>query len=311
MLNTIENENIGALGFNSVRTIWLMTEAMRFAYADRAEWMGDPDFSDVPVAALTSKDYGKDIYNEIIAYGFKARPSADPLFVNGGLLKNKMGLTSPAGGVPGEGNETTHYSVIDKWGNAVGITFTINMGYGCKAAVDGAGFFMNNEMDDFMSLPGQPNGFGLIQGEANCVGPKKRPLSSMSPTIVLSSDNSVFLVTGSPGGSQIINTVLHTVVNAIDHGMNVSEMTAAPRFHMQWMPDRLQYEALFGFTNDTIKILSNDLGYNLAASSQGDVSAIMRNPATGAVTGINDPRTYDIPPSISFDELMDYVDSLP
>jgi gamma-glutamyltranspeptidase/glutathione hydrolase len=165
-------------------------------------------------------------------------------------------------------------------------------------------------MDDFMSLPGIPNGFGLIQGEANCVAPGKRPLSSMSPTIVLSNDKSIFLVTGSPGGSQIINTTLHTVVNAIDHGMNVSELVAAPRFHMQWQPDRLQYESLYGFTNDT-QVKLREMGYTIAASSQGDVSAVMRNPATGAITGMNDPRTYDIPPSITFDELMQYVESLP
>ena len=310
MLNTIENENIGTLGFNSLRTIWLMTEAMRFAYADRAEWMGDPDYTEVPVQGLTDKAYGKQIYDEIIAYGFKARPSSDDLFVYGGLYKKNLGLAGPSGGLPGEGNETTHYSVIDSFGNAVGITYTINMGYGCKAAVDGAGFFMNNEMDDFMSLPGVPNGFGLIQGEANCVEPGKRPLSSMSPTIVLSSDKSIFLVTGSPGGSQIINTTLHSVVNAIDHGMNVSELVAAPRFHMQWQPDRLQYESLFGFTNDTLSKL-REMGYTLAASSQGDISAVMRNPATGEITGVNDPRTYDIPPSLTFDELMEYVKNLP
>ena len=311
MLNTIEHEDIGTLGFNSVRTIWLTAEAMRFAYADRAEWMGDPDYTKVPVKELTDKAYGKVIYDEIIRYGFKARPSSDDLFVYGGPLKNLMKYTgTPTGGLGNEGNETTHYSVIDSFGNAVGITYTINMGYGCKAAVDGAGFFMNNEMDDFMSLPGIPNGFGLIQGEANCVEPGKRPLSSMSPTIVLSSDHSIFLVTGSPGGSQIINTTLHTVINAIDHNMNVSELVAAPRFHMQWQPDRINYEPLFGFTTDTRAKLT-EMGYTLNSSSQGDVSAIMRNPATGAITGMNDPRTYDIPPYITFDELMDYVKKQP
>jgi len=281
ILNTIENENIGTLGFNSLRTIWLMTEAMRYAYADRSEYMGDPDYVNVPVDALTSKDYGKEIYDKIIAHGeLKAKPS----------IEIKPGL-----GPLNEGNETTHYSVVDSFGNAVGITYTINMGYGCKVAVDGGGFFMNNEMDDFMTVPGQPNGFGLIQGEANCVEPGKRPLSSMSPTIVLrSADNSVFLVTGSPGGSQIITTVLHTVVNAIDHGMNVTALTAAPRFHMQWMPDTLTYERMFGFTNDTTEAL-RDMGYNLAAGNIGDVAAIMVGAATGsgrAITGAHDPRTY-------------------
>ena len=292
MLNTIENENIGTLGFNTVRTIWLMTEAMRYAYADRSEHMGDPDFHNVPIAKLTSKDYGREIYNKIIAYGFKARPSIE---------------VQPFNGPIHEGDETTHFSVVDKFGNAVGITYTINMGYGCKAAVDGGGFFMNNEMDDFMTVPGQPNGFGLIQGEANNVQPGKRPLSSMSPTIVMSSDKSVFLVTGSPGGSQIITTTLHTIVNAIDHKMNVSEIVAAPRFHMQWMPDRIQYETLFGFTNDTIKVLSDDMGYTLATASLGDVSAIMVN--NGVITGVNDPRTYDIPPAFSYEDLKKYIES--
>jgi gamma-glutamyltranspeptidase/glutathione hydrolase len=292
ILNIMENADIKSLGFAAAHTVHIMVEAMRYAYADRSEYMGDPDYVDVPVTRLTDKAYASHIYNdEIISYDNsgsgvpRARPS---------------GEIKPGLGPIHEGEETTHYSVIDKFGNAVGVTYTINMGYGCKVAVDGAGFFMNNEMDDFMSIPGVPNGFGLIQGEANNIKPGKRPLSSMSPSIVLNPDNSIYMVVGSPGGSTIITTVLQIISNVIDHSMTISEAVAAPRIHHQWMPDRVTYERN-GFTNDTIKILSDDMGYNLALTTQGDVDAMLVDPDNGTVYGAHDPRTFDIPPAEDID----------
>ncbi|GHV40971.1 gamma-glutamyltransferase [Synergistales bacterium] len=290
ILNTVENFDVGSSGFNSAMTVHYLVEAMRYAYIDRTKYMGDPDFVTVPVARLTDKDYAKIIWNKILAHDT----------ANGGPTAGVSKLADASGLAPlHEGEETTHYSVVDKFGNAVGVTYTINMGYGCKAAVDGAGFFMNNEMDDFMSVPGVPNGFGLIQGEANNIQPGKRPLSSMSPTIVLKGGKT-YMVTGSPGGSQIITTTLQTVSNVVDHGMNVSEAVAAPRIHHQWFPDDVGYEKN-SFTSDTAKILSDDMGYTLTRPrSQGDVDAILVTD-TGAFHGAHDPRTYDVPPSIDLD----------
>jgi gamma-glutamyltranspeptidase/glutathione hydrolase len=289
ILNTVENINVGASGFNSANTVHYLVEAMRYAYTDRSAYMGDPDFVNVPVNQLIDKTYAKSIYDKIVAYDA----------AKGGPTAGKSDLSDAGGlGPIHEGMETTHYSVVDKFGNAVGVTYTINMGYGCKAAVDGAGFFMNNEMDDFMSVPGVPNGFGLIQGEANNIQPYKRPLSSMSPSIVLKGGKA-YMVTGSPGGSQIITTTLQTISNVIDHGMNVSEATAAPRIHHQWFPDNVGYEKN-AFTNDTIRILSDDMGYTLSGPrSQGDVDAIIITD-TG-FEGAHDPRTYDAPPAIDLE----------
>ena len=297
MLNTIENEPVETLGFGSLRKMWLVTEAMRYAYADRAEFMADTDFAYVPIDKLTSKDYGKEIYQKMLTHEMKAKPSKD---VNAGFT------------IPSSGPETTHYSVVDSKGNAVAITTTINFNYGCKIAVDGAGFFMNDEMDDLNCVPGQPNGFGLYQSDANNVEPGKRPLSCMSPTIILrQSDNSVFFVTGSPGGSRILNTVLNVIINAVDHGMNVSEAVAAPRTHHQWLADTLEYERIFGPTNDAIRALSEDMNYInepntgdpfrrqlLGVGVQGDAPSVMVGARTGtgrAITAAHDPRTFDPP----------------
>jgi gamma-glutamyltranspeptidase/glutathione hydrolase len=279
ILNTMENTKIGEMGFGTAATVHLMAEAMRYAYADRSEYMGDPDYVNVPVAQLTAKPYAKGIYDQIVAYGDKARPSTE---------------IKPGLGALREGENTTHYSVVDKEGNAVSVTYTINTGYGSKAAVQGAGFFMNNEMDDFMTVPGVPNAYGLIQGEANAIEPGKRPLSSMSPTIVLK-DDKPYVVVGSPGGSTIITTVLQVISNIVDHGMNISEATAAPRIHMQWMPDRVTYEK-FGLAKDVLAVLKT-MGYDMVEiSAQGDVDAIMVS--DGAFHGAHDPRTYDMPPAI-------------
>ena len=267
ILNIMENANIGDMGFGSINTISLMTEAMRQAYADRSEYLGDPDFIKVPVEKLIDKDYAKSIFKKINLN--RATPSKN---VKPGLGK--------------ESNNTTHYSVADKWGNAVSVTYTINASYGSAAAVDGAGFLLNNEMDDFSIKPGVPNIYGLVGGDANAIEPNKRPLSSMSPTIILK-DGKLFMVVGSPGGARIITTVLQVISNVIDHKMNISEAVSAPRFHMQWLPDEIRIEK-FGMTKDTIKALENK-GYKIVElPDMGDVNAILID--NGIFYGTMDPR---------------------
>ena len=224
MLNMLENYPMDNLSWNSSEYIHLMTEVERRAYADRAEHMGDPDFWNVPMVMLTSKHYAKTRIKDIDLN--KATPSS---------------LISASKKTSYESPETTHYSVVDSWGNAVSVTTTINLGYGNGCVVEGAGFFLNNEMDDFSSKPGVPNAFGLIGNEANAVEAGKRPLSSMTPTIVLK-DSKPFLVIGSPGGSTIITTVMQTILNVVDHNMDIKEAVCASRFHSQWLPDVIQYE---------------------------------------------------------------------
>ena len=224
MLNMLEFYPMDTIGWNSSDYIHIKTEVERRAYADRAEHMGDPDFWDVPIDFLTSKRYAeKRIQN--IQLG-KATLSSSI-----SATKN-FGYESP---------ETTHYSVVDQWGNAVSVTTTINLGYGNGCIVDGAGFFLNNEMDDFSSKPGVPNAFGLVGNEANAIEPEKRPLSSMTPTIVLKNDKP-FLIIGSPGGSTIITTTMQTILNVIDHNMDIKEAVCSARFHSQWLPDVIQFE---------------------------------------------------------------------
>ena len=224
MLNMLENYPIDTISWNSSDYIHIMTEVERRAYADRAEHMGDPDYWDVPVIMLTSKKYAKERIKNIDLN--KATPS---------------NLISASKRTKFESPETTHYSVVDKWGNAVSITTTINLGYGNGCVVEGAGFFLNNEMDDFSSKPGTPNAFGLIGNEANAIEAEKRPLSSMTPTIVLK-DSRPYIVIGSPGGSTIITTTMQTILNIIDHNMDIKEAVCATRFHSQWLPDVIQYE---------------------------------------------------------------------
>ena len=224
MLNMLENYPMDTISWNSSNYIHLLTEVERRAYADRAEHMGDPDFWDVPISMLTSKKYAKSRIKNIDLN--KATQSSSV------SASKKTSYESP---------ETTHYSVVDRWGNAVSVTTTINLGYGNGCVVEGAGFFLNNEMDDFSSKPGVPNAFGLIGNEANAVGPGKRPLSSMTPTIVLK-DSKPFVVIGSPGGSTIITTTMQTILNVVDHDMDIKEAVCASRFHSQWLPDIIQYE---------------------------------------------------------------------
>ncbi|MBR0185071.1 MAG: gamma-glutamyltransferase [Synergistaceae bacterium] len=273
ILNVMENADMRTLWAASpAQAIHIMAEAMRQAYADRSEYMGDPDFVNVPVAELTSKEYAKKIFERINPN--KATPSDN---VRPGLTPLK------------EGTNTTHYSVVDKFGNAVAITYTINESWGSGAAVDGAGFLLNNEMDDFSVKPGVPNVYGLVGGDANAIEPYKRPLSSMSPSIV-SKEGKTILVAGSPGGSRIITTTLEVISNVIDRRMSINAAVSAPRYHMQWLPDELRIEPENGFTNDDVAKLVG-MGYKLSLQPfMGDVNAIMIDPETGEITGSHDTR---------------------
>ena len=268
MLNILEHYPVSKMGFGSADYIHLLTETMKLAYADRSEYLGDPDHFEVPIKGLTSKVYGKELAGKISLSA--ATPSA----------KIKPG--NPA---PYESPDTTHYSVMDKDGNAVSNTYTLNFSYGSGIVIPGAGFLMNNEMDDFSSKPGVPNGFGLTGGEANSIQPTKRPLSSMTPTIIFK-DDKPYVVVGSPGGSRIITTVLQVIVNVLDHDMNIAEAVNVPRIHHQWLPDQLQLES--GFSPDT-KALLKARGQNLReVSTMGSVQAIMYQ--DGFFYGSSDPR---------------------
>lgn len=268
MLNTLENAPIGELGPNSAATIHQMAEAMKYAYADRSEYLGDPDFVDMPIEALTSKAYAKSIRAKIDPD--RATPAVE---------------IKPGDLAPYESPDTTHFSVVDKDGNAVANTYTINFGYGSGLVAEGTGILLNNELDDFSAKPGAPNAYGLIGGDANAVEPHKRPLSSMSPTLVLE-DGRPYLVTGSPGGPRIITTTLQVIMNVIDHGMNIAEATEAPRIHHQWLPDELRIEE--GFSPDTIALLEAK-GHTVALRNvMGSTQSIMIT--EDGLFGSSDPR---------------------
>ncbi|WP_412070295.1 gamma-glutamyltransferase [Rubrivirga sp. IMCC43871] len=222
MLDAVEPFPVGGLGFNSSATVHLMGEAMRRSFADRARYLGDPDFADIPTAALVDP-----------AYTARRMADFDPTRADSS--------TGVDGGLA-ESMQTTHYSVVDDEGTAVSVTTTLNGGFGSLVVVEGAGFFLNNEMDDFTSAPGQPNMFGLVQGEANAVRPGRRMLSSMTPAIVEDPEGRLRLVIGSPGGPRIITATYQAILNVIDHGMDIQEAVAAPRVHHQWLPDVLYYE---------------------------------------------------------------------
>ena len=224
MLNMLENFDVSSMTRNSTEFVHMLTEIQRLAYADRAIHLGDPDFYPSPVPMLISKDYAKKRL-ELVSMD-KATPSTDIA----------AGSTIP------ESMETTHYSAMDKLGNTVGITTTINLSYGNKKIVDGAGFLLNNEMDDFASSPGSQNAFGLIGYEANSIKPAKRPLSSMSPTIVLSPEGEPLMTIGAAGGSRIITTVLQVIISVVDHNLSVQDAINLGRTHSQWIPDVIRYE---------------------------------------------------------------------
>jgi gamma-glutamyltranspeptidase / glutathione hydrolase len=269
ILNTLEADPIFELGANSAATIHLMAEAMKHAYADRSEYLGDPDFVEVPIKALTSKRYAKAIRAKIDP----ARP----------IPATEIG---PGELAPYESPETTHFSIVDEAGNAVANTYTINFSYGTGLVAEGTGILLNNELDDFSAKPGVPNAYGLIGGEANAVEPNKRPLSSMSPTIVLK-DGAPVLVTGTPGGSRIITTTLQVIMNVLDHGMNVAEATYAPRIHHQWLPDELRIEE--GLSADTIGLLEG-MGHHVSLEdAMGSTQSIMIEEED--LYGSSDPRT--------------------
>lgn len=272
ILNILENFDMKKYGFGSADAMQIMAEAEKYAYADRSEYLGDPDFVKVPWHALTNKAYAKSIADQIDIN--KAKPSSE-------IRPGKL--------APYESNQTTHYSVVDKDGNAVAVTYTLNTTFGTGIVAGESGILLNNQMDDFSAKPGVPNVYGLVGGDANAVGPNKRPLSSMSPTIVVK-DGKTWLVTGSPGGSRIITTVLQMVVNSIDYGMNVAEATNAPRFHHQWLPDELRVEK--GFSPDTLKLLEAKGQKVALKEAMGSTQSIMVGP-DGELYGASDPRSVD------------------
>jgi gamma-glutamyltranspeptidase/glutathione hydrolase len=247
ILNVLEGYPLGYLGAGSADTVHVMAEAMRYAYVDRNSALGDPDFVDNPVSKLLDKGYAAEI-----------RAKIDPY--RAGVSKDLM----PEGF--GEHMETTHYSIIDDEGNAVAVTYTLNGSFGAGVVAPGTGVLLNNEMDDFTQKPGVPNLYGLVQGEANAIQPKKTPLSSMSPTVV-AKDGKPFMVIGSPGGSRIITITLEAIVNVIDHGMDIQEAIDAPRIHHQWLPDTLSIEP-HGLSPDTLKMLAG-MGYHLDVADEG------------------------------------------
>lgn len=291
ILNTLGGYDLKAMGFNSAATIHVMTEAMRHAFMDRNTFLGDPAFVQNPLDRLLSKDYAAAIRARIKPE--KATPTAE---VQPGVE-------------PHEKTETTHYSIVDKQGNAVSTTYTVNGRFGAVVIAPGTGFFLNDEMDDFTVKPGVKNLYGLVQGATNAIAPGKRPLSSMSPTLV-TKDGQVFMVLGSPGGSRIISITLETALNVIDHGMAPQEAVDAARIHHQWLPDEVYYETR-GLSADTLKILK-DMGYKMteqtpwgaaeliliglpgaagvAAASSGNDGAVSGKVRAGFVYGANDGR---------------------
>lgn len=278
MLNILEGYPLKDLGFRSAQAVHYQIEAMRHAYVDRNSYLGDPDFVKNPLDRLLDKGYAE-----------KIRGVIDP--AKAGVSKDiKPGVA------PHEGSNTTHYSITDRWGNAVSVTYTLNDWFGAKVTAARTGVLLNNEMDDFTAKVGVPNLYGLVQGEANAIAPGKRPLSSMSPTIV-SKDGKPVLVVGTPGGSRIITAVLHTILNVVDYGMNVQEAVDAPRFHQQWLPDVTNVET-YAISPDTRKLLT-DMGHNLGVPQPANHMAaiIVGAPSLGGKPvgnnrfyGANDPR---------------------
>jgi gamma-glutamyltranspeptidase/glutathione hydrolase len=285
MLGMLEPRDVGALAYHSAAQIHLFVEVMRRAFRDRANFLGDADFVQVPMERLLDKTYIAGLMKDF-----------DPAHATPSNALKASAIPPP------ESTDTTQFSVVDAAGNAVSITYTLNGLYGNGVTVPGAGFLLNNEMDDFTSKVGAPNGYGLIQGESNAIAPGKRPLSSMTPTIV-TEGGKPFLVTGSPGGPTIINTVLQVITNVIDFRMNVTGAVDAPRFHHQWQPDEIRHEPDFT-TEETVAQLKSE-GYQLATRrtyanataaegrSMGDAESIMVEPKSGLRMGASDIRSAD------------------
>lgn len=275
MLNILEGFDLQKLEANSSDRFHLMAESMRRAFADRAEYMGDSDFVKVPVAGLIDKSYAAKLRKTINTE--RASTSA------------KVRAGRPAGY---ESEDTTHFTVVDAEGNAVSNTYTLNNSYGSAAMAKGTGILLNDEMDDFAAKPGTPNLYGLIQGERNAVAPRKRPLSAMTPTIVLRKDGSLWFTVGSPGGPTIINTVLCIISNVIDYEMNIQQAIDFPRIHHQWLPDEFVGEP-FGLSGDTQRALTSR-GHKLGKLRYlGDAEGIMIEEKTGMRLGATDPRRSD------------------
>ncbi len=273
LLNMMENYPLKRWGFQSLNAIHMMTEAEKRVYADRATWLGDPDFTNVPAQQLTSKKYtSQRMYN---VDTINIIPSKD----------------IAAGNFPDyESEETTHFSIVDQYGNAVAITTTLNDSYGSRIVVAGCGFILNNEMDDFSAKPGEPNLYGLIGGEANAIVPNKRMLSNMTPTIILK-DNNLFMVIGTPGGSTIITSVFQNILNVIEFDMTMQESINAPRFHHQWVPDEIKLENNFDKT--TADALTKQ-GYKIVfRAPMGRVDAILLYD-NKMMEGGADPRGDDV-----------------
>ena len=276
MLNILEGYDLKKMDWASSERYHLMAEAMRRAFADRAEYMGDTDFVKVPIAGLIDKKYASQL-----------RSTIDP---HRASTSEQVKAGKPAGY---ESDETTHFTVVDADGNAVANTYTLNNSYGSAVVAKGTGIIMNDEMDDFAGKPGTPNLYGLIQGERNAVAPRKRPLSAMTPTFVLRKDGSLWFTVGSPGGPTIINTVLDVITNVIDYNMNIQQAIDAPRIHHQWLPDELVYEP-YGLSGDTQAALTAR-GHKLVDKPRylGDCEGIMIEEKTGIRLGATDPRRSD------------------
>jgi gamma-glutamyltranspeptidase/glutathione hydrolase len=278
ILNVLEGYPLKELGYRSAQAVHYQIEAMRHAYMDRNSYLGDPDFVKNPLDRLLDKGYAGRI-----------RAAIDP--AKAGVSKDIK-----AGVAPHEGSNTTHYSIVDKFGNAVSVTYTLNDWFGARVTVPGTGVLLNNEMDDFTVKIGVPNLYGLVQGQANAIAPGKRPLSSMSPTIVTHGGKPV-MVLGTPGGSRIITAVVHTIINVIDYGMNVQEAVDAPRFHQQWLPEATNVEN-FALSPDTRKALEAmdhkfagpQPANHLAAILVGAPSLGGRPVGKNRFYGANDPR---------------------
>jgi len=278
ILNVLEGYPLKDLGFRSAQAVHYQIEAMRHAYMDRNSYLGDPDFVQNPLSRLLDKGYAQQL-----------RAVIDP-------AKAGVSRDLKPGVPPHEGSNTTHYSIVDAQGNAVAVTYTLNDWFGARVTAAGTGILLNDEMDDFTAKLGVPNLYGLVQGQANSIAPRKTPLSSMSPTIV-TKDGKPVMVVGTPGGSRIITVVVHTILNVVDYGMNIQEAVDAPRFHQQWLPDVTNVEP-FGLSPDTRKILT-DMGHKLGDPQPSNhVAAILVGaPSLGGKPvgnaryyGANDPR---------------------
>ncbi len=268
MLNILEQYPLGYLGPNSAESLHLMAESMKFAFADRSKYLGDQDWWTVPISGLISKDYANKIRKKINPY--QTRPS------------RKIKPESPD---PFESDETTHFSIMDQYGNIVSNTTTLNFSFGSGIVIKGTGILLNDEMDNFSAKEGVPNAYGLLGGRANAIQPTKRPLSSMSPMIILK-EGKPYLATGSPGGPRLINAILQVIINVIDHEMNVAEATNAKRIHHQWHPDKLRVEK--GFNPDTLRLLATKGHKIVVKNAMGSTQSVLRD--ENRFTGASDPR---------------------